>query len=72
LLPGAGFFFLPPHSDQLTHQSLVIWELDTLFQKESGWSIKLATKSRTEVSITVFPSFLGAKEARREGVLTNI
>jgi len=30
-----GFFFLPPHSDQLT-QLLVIWELVTIFT-EGKW-----------------------------------
>jgi len=72
-----------------SHLSFGNWIL--FFQKESGWSIKLATTSRTEVmnaqssvsvylwivycirfSTAVFPSFLGAKEARREGIWTNI
>jgi hypothetical protein len=53
-----------------SHLSFGNWIL--FFQKESGWSIKLSTTSRSEFSIAVFPSFLGAKEARQEGVWTNI
>lgn len=72
-----------------SHLSFGNWLL--FFQKESGWSIMLASTSRAEVmnawssasvclwivycvrfNIAVFPSFLGAKEARREGIWTSI